>query len=161
MTPTEALHLAAELLELPPTEREPRIERALSWARIPAQARGHPMTRGGVPLQQRTGLAAAMLGDPEVLLFDEPLRAIEASERARLLRLPGARRTILLASRYPASEEGLASYVVFLRGGRVELIAPITELEAAGLPLSHRGIEALAALRAQSGTSARPTPRPA
>jgi ABC-type multidrug transport system ATPase subunit len=161
MTPTEALHLAAELLELPPSERERRVERALAWARVPATARGQPMTRGGIPLQQRTGLAAAMLGDPEVVLFDEPLRAIEASERARLLRLPGRRRTILIASRYPASEEGLASYVVFLRGGRVELIAPMTELEAAGLPLSHRGIEALAALRAKSAAAPRPTPRPA
>lgn len=161
MTPTEALHLAADLLELPPTGREGRIERALAWANVPAAARGQPMTRGGIPLQQRTGLAAAILGDPEVVLFDEPLRAIEADERARLLRLPGRRRTILIASRYPASEEGLAAYVVLLRAGRVELIAPITDLEAAGLPLSQRGIEALAALRAKFGAAARTTPRPA
>jgi ABC-type multidrug transport system ATPase subunit len=161
MTPTEALYLAAELLELPASEREPRIERALAWAGIPTESRGRPMTRGGVPLQQRTGLAAATLGDPEVLLFDEPLRAIEATERSKLLRLPGPRRTILIASRYPASEQGLASYVVFLRSGRVELIAPLTELEAAGLPLSHRGIEALAAMRAEAGAPSRPMPRPA
>lgn len=161
MTPNEALHLAADLLELPPTERDRRIERAVAWARIPLQALAHPMTRGGIPLQQRTGLAAAILGDPEVLLLDEPLRAIEAHERVRLLRLPGRRRTVLLASRYPASEEGLASYLAFLRHGRVELIAPITELEAAGLPLSHRGIQALAALRAEPSSPAQSTPRPA
>ena len=161
MTPDEVLHLAAELLDMPTGERDRRIERVVAWARIPGPARGRPLTRGGAPLQQRTGLAAAILGDPEVILFDEPLRAIEAQERARLLRVPGRRRKILVASRYPASEEGLATYVVFLRGGRVELIAPMTELEAAGLPLSHRGIEALAALRAAAGGSARHTPRPA
>jgi ABC-type multidrug transport system ATPase subunit len=161
MTPNEALHLAADLLELASDERARRIERAVAWARIPAQALGHPMTRGGIPLQQRTVLAAALLGDPEVMLFDEPLRAIEAHERTRLLRVPGRRRTVLLASRYPASEEGLASYVVFLRRGRVALIAQTSELEAAGLPLSHRGIEALAALRAGAGGESQPAPRPA
>jgi hypothetical protein len=30
----------------------------------------------------------------------------------------------------------------------VELIAPVTALESAGLPLSHRGIETLAEMRA-------------
>ena len=69
-------------------------------------------------------------------------------ERSRLLRLPGRRRTVVLASRYPASEEGLASHVALIRGGRVALMAPIGELEAVGLSLSMRDILAMAALRA-------------
>ena len=85
-----------------------------------------------------------------MLLLDEPLRALEAQERARLLRLPGRRRTVVLASRYPASEAGLVSHVALLRGGRVALMAPVGDLEAAGLPLSMRGIAALAIVRAAS-----------
>ena len=144
MTPTEALHLAGSLLDLAPDETAQRVEIALGWARISAADATRPMSRGGLPLEQRTGLAAALIGDPEVLLLDEPLRALDERERSRLLKLPGPRRTVLLASRYPASEAGHVSTIAYLRRGRVELIAPVAALERAGLPLSHRGIAALA-----------------
>jgi ABC-type multidrug transport system ATPase subunit len=156
MTPREALALAADLLELPPSEAGRRIERALAWARIPTAAADHPVRRGGPPLFQRTAFAAALIADPEVLLLDEPLRALEAHERSRLLRLPGRRRTILLASRYPASEAGLVSHVALLRQGRVALLAGTAELEAAGLPFSLRGVAALAEVRAAAPRPAAP-----
>jgi ABC-2 type transport system ATP-binding protein len=148
MTPREALELAARLLALPRVEASRRVERALAWVRIPEAAANRPVRRGGPPLLQRTGLAAALMADPEVLLLDEPLRSLEAEERSRLLRLPGRRRTVVLASHYPASEEGLASHVALIRGGRVALMSPIGDLEAVGLTLSMRDILAMAALRA-------------
>jgi ABC-type multidrug transport system ATPase subunit len=161
MTPFEALHLACELIDVAPADRARRIERAAAWAGIPPATMAQPMSRGGTALQQRTGLAAALIGDPEVVLFDEPLRAIESDERRRLLRLPGRRRTVLLASRYPASEVGVAAHVVYLSAGKVELIAPVGELRAAGLSLSHRGIEALAAMRATRAGPRQHSPRTA
>lgn len=157
MTPIEALRLAAELLDLPAEEAARRTEQAIAWAGISPAEASRPMRRSGVVVQQRTGLAAALMGDPEVVLLDEPLRALDARERTRLLRLPGRRRTVLLASRYPASEAGCAAHVALVRRGRVELVAPVTALEAAGLPLSHRGIEALAEIRA-AGAIARSSP---
>ncbi len=159
MTPREALALAADLLELPPSEAGRRIDRALAWARIATGSADQPVRRGGPPLFQRTAFAAALIADPEVLLLDEPLRALEAHERSRLLRLPGRRRTIVLASRYPASEVGLVSHVALLRHGRVALLAGTAELEAAGLPLSLRGVAALADMRVARPPS--PTPRAA
>jgi len=159
MTPTEALHLAGRLLGLPQEEATRRVARAMDWTRIPAAAAGGPIRRGGLSLLQRTGLAAALVGDPEVLLLDEPLRAIDEHERSSLLKLPGQRRTIVMASRYPASEAGLVAHVAYLRRGRIELIAPVTALERAELPLSHRGIVALAELKAMG--SPRPGAAPA
>lgn len=150
MTPREALDLAAGLLELSPVEAARRTEAAMSWARIPPDAADRPVGRGGPPLLQRTGLAAALVADPEVLLLDEPLRALEADERSRLLRLPGGRRTVIMASRYPASEAGLATHVALLRAGRIALLARLGELETAGLPLSMRGIGALADRRVEA-----------
>jgi ABC-type multidrug transport system ATPase subunit len=158
MTPREAVALAARLLDLPPGEADRRVERALAWVRIPADVADRPVGRGGPPLLQRTGLAAALMADPEVLLLDEPLRALEANERSRLLRLPGRRRTVVLASHYPASEDGLVSHVALLREGRVALLASIRDLEAAGQPLSMRGIIALADARS-AGEAPHPTNR--
>jgi ABC-2 type transport system ATP-binding protein len=143
MSPREALELSAHLHELTSDEAEASIAAAIDRFRL-SQVLDEPMVRGGEPLLERVGLAAAMLSDPEVVLLDEPLRAIEPEERRRLLRLPGKRRTVVLASRYPASEVGLCNQVVLIRDGRLALSAQISLLEELGLPLSTRGIEALA-----------------
>lgn len=148
MTPRETLWLAADLLGLAAPDARRRIVDVLAWSRISAGDADVPVRRGGPALRQRTGLAAALLDDPEVLLLDEPLRAIDAAERRSLLRFPGRRRTVLLASRYPASEAGLVSHVALLRAGRFAMLAPANDLAAAGLPLSMQGIVALAELRA-------------
>ena len=147
MTPREALALTARLLGLTRAEAARRMDRAFTWVRIPSSEINRAVGRGGPPLAQRVGLAAALIADPEVLLLDEPLRALEANERAHLLRLPGRRRTIVMASRYPASEVGITSHVALVREGRVAMLAPMSDLEAAGLPLSMRGIVSLADLR--------------
>ena len=147
MTPREALALAAQLLDLSSADAARRTEKVIAWARIGAEWLDRPVRHGGPPLLQRTGLAAALLADPEVLLLDEPLRALDADERSRLLRLPGRRRTVVLASRYPASESGHVTHVALLRDGRLGLLAAVEDLGAAGLPLSVRGIDALAERR--------------
>jgi ABC-type multidrug transport system ATPase subunit len=92
-------------------------------------------------------LAAAMLTDPEVLLLDDPLRLLEPAERAQLLDVPGDRRTVVLASRYPASEEGLVSEVALLLNGRLSIHARREDLAERGLPLTLRGIASLAVMR--------------
>jgi ABC-type cobalamin/Fe3+-siderophores transport system ATPase subunit len=85
-----------------------------------------------------------LLGDPEVMLLDQPLSSVDLTERLRLLRLRGPRRTLLLASRHPHIDEGICDYVAFLREGRVAVAAPISQLAESDLPLSVRGIELLA-----------------
>jgi ABC-2 type transport system ATP-binding protein len=144
MSPREALQLAARLAELPHDEAARRTEAAVEHYGL-AGSFERPMIRGGPGLMQRVGLATALLGDPEVLLLDEPLRALDPDERARLLKIPGSRRTVIMASRYPASEGGICTGVALIRAGRLAFAGPISGLDARGLPLSMRGIEMLAA----------------
>lgn len=152
MTPRESLALAADLLGLARAVADERIGRALAWVGIGAAVAERPVSHGGSVLVQRTGLAAALIADPEVLLLDEPLRALDTIERTRLLRLPGSRHTIVMASRHPTSEAGLVSHFALLRDRRLAFMAPIRELTAAGLPLSMRGIEAFGAAVAAAAT---------
>jgi ABC-type multidrug transport system ATPase subunit len=143
MTPAESLDLAARLAGIEGPERQRRIEESLQHYQLGA-IRDRPLRHAGRITLERTTLAAALLPDPEVLLLDEPLRAHTPSERVRLLRIPGERRTVLIASRFPAQQGGVVDRVVLIRDGRVALDAPISELDAKRLQLSLRGLTALA-----------------
>ena len=147
LSPLEVLDLAGRLAGFDRSERRRRSEAAIERYRLAPGLRS-PVHRGGPPLAQRVGLAAAMLTDPEVLLLDEPLRSLDVAERARLLRIPGRRRTVIFASRYPASEDGLVNQVALLREGRIAIHARRDELNEHELPLTLRGISTLADLTA-------------
>jgi ABC-type multidrug transport system ATPase subunit len=147
MTPREVLDLAGRIAEYDPADIQRRIDGVAERYRIGTHL-DQPIRRGGEPLAQRVALASAMLTEPEVLLLDEPLRAVDPEERARLLTIPGSRRTVVIASRDPASEAGLVDHVAFLSEGRLVIHAPIGELDRRGLALSQRGIDALVELSA-------------
>ena len=147
ISPREALHLAASLLGYDRRERHDLVESAIArYGLHRGTGPDRPLRRSGMAFAERTALAAAVVGRPEVLLLDEPLRSLTADERADLLGAVPQRTTILLASRLPASEAALVNQVALLRDGRFVLHAPVSELERRGLPLSMRGMEALAAL---------------
>lgn len=159
MLPREALRLAADLAGFHGADARRRVDEIAARHGLTSVI-DRPMTRGGPPLLQRVALAAALLGEPEVLLLDDPLRAVEPDLRARLLAIPGPRRTVIIASRYPASEAGLVSHLALLREGRVALIAPLRALAERGLPLSQRGIATLAEEVVSSPAAATRPPAP-
>jgi ABC-2 type transport system ATP-binding protein len=149
LSPVEALSLAADLAGLERREAARRVDELVDHFRLGLDAT-RPIGRGGPAVAQKAALAAALVAEPEVLLLDEPLRALDNAERRRLLHLPRPRLTLVMGSRYPASEEGLVNQVALIRDGRLALHATVDELSAASLPLSARGIEALADLRAEA-----------
>ncbi len=143
MSAAETLAISARLLGLDAEVGRRRIDEATArWGL--SQGLDRPMRRNGLAYLQRAAIAAALVADPEVVLLDEPLRAVDPDERVHLLRLPGQRCTLILSSRYPASESGAVNQIALLRDGRVAMHAPLSALTEHGLPLSHKGIGRLA-----------------
>ncbi len=87
--------------------------------------------------QRRVVLAAALLGEPTLLLLDEPtvgLDPVAAHDVRAFLREAMANRTTLLCTHNLAEAEALCDEVIILRGGRVLLHEPLASLRQRGLP---------------------------
>jgi ABC-2 type transport system ATP-binding protein len=85
-------------------------------------------------MRQRLGLAAALLGDPEVLILDEPANGLDPEGvrwlRAFLRGLAKQGRTVLVSSHLLAEVAQIADSIVILDGGRLVTQAPLEELMA-------------------------------
>ncbi|HEX6287158.1 MAG TPA: ABC transporter ATP-binding protein [Acidimicrobiia bacterium] len=83
-------------------------------------------------MRQRLALAAAMLGDPELLILDEPLDGLDPAGqmafRARLRALSSEGKSVVVSSHDLADIEALADYVVVISQGRLVSQGPLEQL---------------------------------
>lgn len=83
-------------------------------------------------MRQRLALAAAMLGDPDLLLLDEPLDGLDPAGqhafRARLKNFAEEGKTVVVSSHDLADIEALADYVVVINRGRLVTQGPLETL---------------------------------
>jgi ABC-2 type transport system ATP-binding protein len=100
---------------------------------------GRPSAALSVGNRQRLDLAISLLGDPKVLLLDEPTAALDARQRRRLWETAGAVRTeggaVLLVTQNVEDLERIADRVIVLLDGRVVFDGRVAEYlrsEAAG-----------------------------
>jgi ABC-2 type transport system ATP-binding protein len=83
-------------------------------------------------MRQRLGIAAAMLGDPRVLILDEPANGLDPEGirwmRDLLKALAGQGRTILVSSHLLGEMQQLADDVVIVAAGRLIRQGPVEEV---------------------------------
>jgi ABC-2 type transport system ATP-binding protein len=80
---------------------------------------------------QRLGIAAAMLGDPQVLMFDEPVNGLDP-EGIRWIRtftrsLAAEGRTVFLSSHLMSEMEDTADHVLVIGQGRLVADSPVAD----------------------------------
>jgi ABC-2 type transport system ATP-binding protein len=82
-------------------------------------------------MSQRLGIAAALLGDPEVLLFDEPVNGLDPEGilwiRTLMRSLAGEGRTILVSSHLMSEMAQTADHLLVI--GRGRLLADVSAAE--------------------------------
>ena len=112
-------------------------------------------------MRQRLALAATLLGDPQVLLLDEPANGLDpegiAWLRHFLRYLAGQGRTILVSSHVLSEVEQTVDDVVIIARGRLVHASSLPQLEALARPAVRIGspdAAGLAALVAEQGWSA-------
>jgi len=82
-------------------------------------------------MYQRLGIAAALLGDPPILLFDEPVNGLDPEGirwiRSLLQRFAAEGRTVFLSSHLMSEMEETADHIIVIGRGRLIADASIAE----------------------------------
>lgn len=108
-----------------------RVEEVLEEAGLTDVARRRV---GGYSLgmRQRLGVADALLGDPGIVLLDEPVNGLDLDGvrwmRALLRRMADEGRTVLLSSHMMSEMEAVADHLVVVGRGRLVTDAPIGDV---------------------------------
>lgn len=127
----QVLEAHARLIELSPTERPEAVADALRLVGL--AGRGHDRVSGySKGMQQRLGLATAILGRPALVILDEPTSALDPIGRREvrdLIRTMRDRGTaVLLNSHLLGEVEQVCDHVVILHRGRVVHSGPLADL---------------------------------
>jgi ABC-2 type transport system ATP-binding protein len=112
------LRMLALAAELPPS----RVEEVLELVQLTAAA-GRRVRTYSLGMRQRLGVAAALLGDPELLILDEPANGLDPAGvrwlRTFLQGLAAGGRTVLVSSHLLAEVAQTVDQVVIIDRGRL------------------------------------------
>ncbi|MEU0933830.1 ATP-binding cassette domain-containing protein [Embleya sp. NPDC005971] len=113
-------------------------------------------------MRQRLGIATALLGDPPVLLFDEPTNGLDPEgirwARGLFRELAAEGRTVLVSSHLMSEMEHTADHLVVIGAGRLiadESLADFAARADAGVTVRTPDPEALARVLTDAGASVR------
>jgi ABC-2 type transport system ATP-binding protein len=115
-----------------------RAEEVLALTGL-ADAAGRRAGGFSLGMRQRLGLATALIGDPAVLILDEPANGLDPDGvrwlRELLRRLAGEGRTALVSSHLLAEAAQTVDEVIILDRGRLIAHAPLSELTSMARPV--------------------------
>jgi len=133
LTAEELLGYFASLFGYTAAERRRRVSTLLDEVGIGA-ARRLQLRRFSKGMLQRVGIAQALINDPEVVFFDEPMSGLDPigrrEVRALILRLRDRGTTLFFSSHILADAEALCSRVAIVAGGRLTAIGQLSDLLA-------------------------------
>jgi ABC-2 type transport system ATP-binding protein len=104
-----------------------------------------PVGQMSLGMQQRLGLAVVLLGDPSVVILDEPHNGLDAAAirwlRVVLRALADAGRCVLVSSHLMAEIELIGDDVVVIDGGRVLAARPLADFVVGASPAGGSTLE--------------------
>jgi ABC-2 type transport system ATP-binding protein len=136
LTPEEFLDLVGALFDVKRAERRARADRLIERVGL-SSARGRPLRKFSKGMLQRIGIAQSLMGEPELVVLDEPMTGLDPIGRKEIrdLMLDLARegRTVLYSTHILPDVEMTCDRVAMIFAGRIRSVGPLSELLTARL----------------------------
>jgi ABC-2 type transport system ATP-binding protein len=136
LTAEEFLDLVGALFDLPGPERRKRRERLIERVGL-GHARGRPLRKFSKGMLQRVGIAQALMGDPELVVLDEPMTGLDPLGRKEIrdliLELRREGRTVFFSTHILPDVEMTCDRVAMIFSGRIRSVGPLHDLVSARL----------------------------
>lgn len=131
LTAEELLRFYAKVFGIPRTEADKRIDRLLKLVELEA-VRKRAIKSYSKGMQQRVGLAQALINDPDLLILDEPTSGLDPIGRMKvreiIQRLKNDGKTVFFSSHELGEVETVCDRVAILHQGKLMVEGRVNDL---------------------------------
>ncbi len=134
LTAEEILRFYGKIFRIPRAELNRRIDAVLKLVEL-EHARNRQLKTYSKGMQQRVGLAQALINNPDLLILDEPTSGLDPLGRMKVReiieRLKGEGKTVFFSSHELGEVETVCDRVAILNQGELKAEGPVQELVTA------------------------------
>jgi ABC-2 type transport system ATP-binding protein len=133
LTPEEILRFYGRIFRIPKDQLEKRIDEVIKLVEL-EHARKRQIKTFSKGMQQRIGLAQALINNPDLLIFDEPTSGLDPIGRMKvreiIQRLKNEGKTVFFSSHEMGEVETVCDRVVIVNQGKVREEGRVADLLA-------------------------------
>jgi len=133
LTAEELLHFYARIFQIPSEEANVRINALMKLVEL-EHARKRPIKTYSKGMQQRVGLAQALINDPDLLILDEPTSGLDPLGRMKvreiIQRLKNQGKTVFFSSHELGEVETVCDRVAIINQGELKVEGRVGDLVA-------------------------------
>jgi ABC-2 type transport system ATP-binding protein len=131
LTAEELLRFYAKVFKIPRAEADKRIDELLKLVELEA-VRKRPIKSYSKGMQQRVGLAQALINNPDLLILDEPTSGLDPIGRMKvreiIQRLKSRGKTVFFSSHELGEVETVCDRVAILHQGQLKVAGRVSDL---------------------------------